>query len=162
MTPTVLELQRFQAVKVFLVVSANRDHYRRSCPAGQIISYVRDGGTAILAGYFAAWVNWFDPHGFFRRWELPWEYGSYTRATVYVNLRVRQIDKVGLPAAYHLKALFLKNVSQNEALYHPLEDCNRAETPVAFGAVGKGRLGYIGDVNGEEGTNAAIVAMCGL
>ena len=81
---------------------------------------------------------------------------------MYVNLRVRQIDKVGLPAAYHLKALFLKNVSQNEALYHPLEDCNRAETPVAFGAVGKGRLGYIGDVNGEEGTNAAIVAMCGL
>jgi hypothetical protein len=128
----------------------------------KIISYVRDGGTAILAGYFTCFVNWFDPHGFFRRWDLPWEFASYTRETVYVNLHVQQIDKVGLPAAYNNKALFLKNVSRNAALYHPLEDHNRTETSVAFAAVGKGRLGYVGDVNGEEGTNAIIVAMCGL
>ena len=69
---------------------------------------------------------------------------------------------MGLLAAYHQKALFLKNVPRNAALYHPLARHNRSQTSVAFEAVGKGRLGYIGDVNETLGVNAVIVAMCDL
>ncbi|KAL7930092.1 hypothetical protein V8C35DRAFT_314089 [Trichoderma chlorosporum] len=34
------------------------------------------------------------------------------------------------------------------------------ETAVALARIGDGRLGYIGDVNAEEESNAVVLAMC--
>lgn len=34
------------------------------------------------------------------------------------------------------------------------------QTAVALGKVGKGKLGYVGDVNTEQGSDAVILAMC--
>lgn len=36
------------------------------------------------------------------------------------------------------------------------------EATVVFAKVGLGRLGYIGDVNGEESSDTVVLAMCGL
>lgn len=33
---------------------------------------------------------------------------------------------------------------------------------VALAKIGNGKLGYVGDVNGEEGSDAVVLAMCGF
>ena len=36
------------------------------------------------------------------------------------------------------------------------------ETAVALVKVGEGKLSHVGDVNAEDGSNAVVLAMCGL
>lgn len=36
------------------------------------------------------------------------------------------------------------------------------ESAVAFASVGDGKLGYIGNVNAEHGSNVTVLAMCGI
>lgn len=36
------------------------------------------------------------------------------------------------------------------------------QAAAAMAPLGAGKLGYVGDVNAEEGTDAVILAMCGL
>jgi hypothetical protein len=142
----------------------------------KVISYVRSGGIAIFAGQFSSFIrpNNLDRH-FRSHWNLPWEFGDYHRTTVHLNQRVRQLSKLALPAAYSVKAVFLKNVAPDAALYLPSMDSvteshvfpsepveDREQTPVAFTAVGEGWLGYVGDVNTETESDAVILAMCGL
>jgi hypothetical protein len=71
-----------------------------------------------------------------------------------------------LPACYSQKAVFLKNVEDAAAWYRPSKDSVieslMAQTPVALAKVGEGKLGYVGDVNKEEGSDAVVLAMCGL
>jgi hypothetical protein len=142
----------------------------------KVISYVRSGGTAIFAGHFSGFIRPADLNRLFRsHWNLPWEFGDYHRTTVYLNQRVQQGSKLALPAAYSQKAVFLKNVAPDAALYLPSTDSvteshvfpsepvkNREQTPVAFTAVGEGWLGYVGDVNAETASDDVILAMCGL
>ena len=141
----------------------------------KVVSYVRDGGIAILAFHFSGSIRPLDLNSFFRSyWNLPWEFGDYHRTTVHLNQRVPQVPKLNLPAAYSQKAVFLKNVAPNAALYlpdrnsmteshvFPSEPVDVEQTPVAFAPVGEGWLGYVGDVNTEEGSDAVILAMCGL
>jgi hypothetical protein len=65
-----------------------------------------------------------------------------------------------LPASYSQKALFVKNIEQSAAWYTETESSN--EAAVAFTKVGLGSLGYVGDVNGEAGSDEVVMAMCGL
>ena len=39
---------------------------------------------------------------------------------------------------------------------------NPGESAVLLARVGKGKLGYIGDVKGEKGSEAVVLVMCGL
>jgi len=83
-----------------------------------------------------------------------------------------QTNQVFTPS-YSSKALFLKNVSPSDSLYAsppgaksesvvfgpvPVE----AQTSIAFGKCGQGWLAYTGDVNHEEGTAQAVLAMMNL
>lgn len=76
---------------------------------------------------------------------------------------------------YSQKAVFLKNAKSSEAWYvtdeksvteslvFPGRDAHIAgESPVLLACVGQGKLGYVGDVNNEEGSEAVVIAMCGL
>jgi hypothetical protein len=142
----------------------------------KVISYVRSGGIAIFAGHFSGFIRPTDLDRHFRSpWNLPWQFGDYHRTTVYLNQRVQQVSKLALPAEYSQKAVFLKNVAPDAALYLPSMDSvteshvfpsepvkNREQTPVAFTAVEEGWLGYVGDVNAETESDAVILAMCGL
>ncbi|KAL2009314.1 hypothetical protein VTN00DRAFT_7508 [Thermoascus crustaceus] len=83
-------------------------------------------------------------------------------------------SKLHLHGAYSQKAVHLKNVEPTAALYLPLRDStteshvfprcagDREQTPVAFTAFDQGWVGYVGDVNTEEGSDEVILAMCGL
>lgn len=79
-----------------------------------------------------------------------------------------------LPASYSQKALTLKNVRRTHAWYRPGEGAvveslvlppvtvNPDETAVACARVGRGKLGYMGDVNAEKESDDVILAMIGF
>jgi hypothetical protein len=144
------------------------------------LAYVRSGGTVIFCCNFSSFIrpphfNWF----FRTKLDLPWEFGDYHRTTVHLNrsnLRATQIlnHHPGVLESYSQKAVFLKNVDLSAMVYRPSEDSriesyvfppervNLEQTPVALTSYGEGWLGYVGDVNGEEGSDEIVLAMCGL
>jgi len=145
-----------------------------------VLDYVRQGGTAIIMGHFPSFVRPNDMKPFFARAGLSWEAGSYHRMTLALN-RASVDAAVGadvaekLPSSYSQKAVFVRNVAPADTWYKPTEDSVvesvifyssssgiPPETAVALAEVGAGKLGYVGDVNAEEGSNAVILAMCGL
>ncbi len=79
-----------------------------------------------------------------------------------------------LPNKYSQKAVFLTNVASDDSVYRPSSDsvtqshvflpepANPNEAAVAFTKVGEGWLGYIGDVNNEQGSQAVILSMLEL
>jgi len=54
----------------------------------------------------------------------------------------------------------VKNVEESAVWYAETGFSN--EAAVVFANVGSGKLGYVGDVNAEEGSDVVILAMCGL
>ncbi|KAH6962030.1 hypothetical protein BKA56DRAFT_647580 [Ilyonectria sp. MPI-CAGE-AT-0026] len=121
----------------------------------------RKGATVVLAGCFSSMMTGGQFNRFFARLGLPWQRGSYHRTDV--SLRSGVVDghlTSRLPSSYSQKALFVKGIERSAAWYTESETSN--EAAVVFAKVGSGRLGYVGDVNGEEGSNLAVLAMCGL
>lgn len=140
-----------------------------------VVSYVLDGGTLVLGATFSTFVIPTDLTAFFAaNFGLPWKSGSYHRTDVHLNEGVQGLATKGLADVYSQKALFLKGVPPDAALYLPSKDSKTQshvfapapvdvdQTPVAFTQVGKGWLGYLGDVNQEHGTDAVALAMCRL
>ena len=81
------------------------------------------------------------------------------------------LPKGGLEGSYSQKAVFLAGVSRGDAIYVPSsrsrtqsmvfapESVDVGQTPVALAKVGDGLVGYVGDVNNEEGSQAVVHAM---
>jgi hypothetical protein len=142
---------------------------------GRLLDYVRGGGILVLMGNFSSLIKPKDLKKFFQEAGLPWTNGVYMRTTVYRNDTEETSSHTSLPFSYSQKAVFLANVHVNDAWYLPT-DSSRTEslvfhservqdlqqTPIALTDLGKGKLGYVGDVNGEEDSDAVILAMCGL
>jgi transcription elongation factor len=136
-----------------------------------VLRYVRGDGTAVVVGSFSGFVLPLNIKPFFAQAGLGWSAASYTGETFVLNDAA--VDS-GLAAkmvpAYSTKALFLNNVAFENAWYVTDEESNvlsstntrAGESAVAFASVGDGKLGYIGDVNAEHGSNVAVLAMCGL
>jgi len=73
-----------------------------------------------------------------------------------------------------MKALHVKNVRAKEKIFIPVDNAqtqshvfpptfvDQAQAAVVGAKVGKGFVLYIGDVNGEEGSDKVILCMCGL
>ncbi|KAI0127211.1 hypothetical protein BJ170DRAFT_624587 [Xylariales sp. AK1849] len=127
----------------------------------RVIDRLREGATVVLAGLFSNMVNEGQFDRFFAKLNLGWKQGSYHRTIVRLCRGVVDSHLTsGLPAAYSQKGLLVKNVERSAVWY--TTDDSRGEAAVVFAQVGKGRLGYIGDVNGEEATDKVVLAMCGL
>ncbi|KAF5703546.1 triacylglycerol lipase [Fusarium mundagurra] len=136
-----------------------------------VLAYVRGGGTAVVMESFSNFVLLPNIDRFFAQAGLGWCRASYTGETFALNDAA--VDS-GLAAKmvpeYSTKALFLNNVAFEDAWYVTDEESNVAsptnaragESAVAFASIGDGKLGYIGDVNAEHGSNVAVLAMCGL
>lgn len=141
-----------------------------------VLQYVRQGVTAVIMGHFATFVKPMAMKPFFAKAGLPWEAGSYHRTTLVVNRDAVTNDlATKLPPQYSQKALFVKNVASADAWYHsdersvvesrvfaPTSANTVGETAVALASFECGKLGYVGDVNGEKGSDAVIFALCGL
>ncbi|GKU13244.1 unnamed protein product [Fusarium langsethiae] len=141
-----------------------------------VLRYVHRGGKAVVMGNFSSFVKPLSIKPFFAQAGLRWEVGAYHRTTVVLNhAAVESGLAAKLLPRYSQKAQFVKNVAPEDAwymadeesviesyLFPPTSTRIPGESPVAFASVGDGKLGYIGDVNGEQGSNLAIRAMCGL
>jgi len=141
-----------------------------------VLEYVRRGGTAIIMGLFPSFVEPDSLKPFFSQAGLPWRAGSYHRTTLALNRAV--VDVVSarkLPQSYSQKAVFVSNVEPENMWYKtdnnsvvqsmvfaPTSANKPGETAVAMATVGRGKLGYVGDVNAEEGSKAVVLAMCGF
>jgi hypothetical protein len=82
------------------------------------------------------------------------------------------LSPVFLPASYSQKAVFLKDVSKADSLYTPTAESRTqshvfpsqpvelGQTPVALSKFKHGWVGYIGDVNNEEGSQKVVMEIC--
>ena len=141
----------------------------------KISDYVRNGGTLVLGCLFSGEIRPNDLKKYMReRWDLPWEAGSYHRTTLHLNQDLGDLLNGRLQSSYSQKALFLKHVDPTAAWYVasdrsvveslvalPGQGIDLLETPVAFASVDKGRVGYVGDVNGEKESDLVILEMLG-
>ncbi|GJC90562.1 hypothetical protein ColLi_13400 [Colletotrichum liriopes] len=128
-----------------------------------VITYVRQGGTAIAMGHFSSFVKPDNIRPFFAKAGLAWDTGEYCRTMVTLNPDVAGSAATSLPTQYSQKAVFLKGVQPTAILYGIDEtSVDKKEAAICFAQVGNGKIGYVGDVNVEEGTDDAILAMCGL
>lgn len=144
----------------------------------RIVSYVREGGgTAVLSYCFSTKISMDGLEKFWRAaWGLPWAPGSYHRTDHVLNRSaaaalIPTTSTAELQEQYSQKALHLKNVPREHSLYLPTADSrtqsrvyapnsvDQSETPVAFAPLGRGRVGYTGDVNMEVGTQLVVVRM---
>ncbi|KAK0741956.1 hypothetical protein B0T21DRAFT_360446 [Apiosordaria backusii] len=128
----------------------------------RVIDRLREGATVIVAGHFSSFVSKGEFDRFFARVGLPWRLGSYHRETVTLHRTAVGDAELArrLPDSYSQKAVFADNVSSSDAWYTRRETSR--EAAVALARVGSGRLGYVGDVNGEEKSKAVVLPMCGL
>ncbi|KAL6858471.1 ribonuclease H-like protein [Trichoderma novae-zelandiae] len=141
-----------------------------------VLNYVRQGGTAVFMGHFSCFVKPLRIKPFFAKAGLQWESGSYHRTTLVLNSPVVGVGLASkLVPEYSQKAVFLKHAKPSDAWYvtneksvteslvFSAESAHIAgESPVLMARVGEGKLGYIGDVNGEQGSEVAVLTMCGL
>jgi hypothetical protein len=144
----------------------------------QLIQFTTAGGTVVCCCNFSNGLNYRTAAEYFSQWRLPWDAGSYFRTTVHLNpLRsVPGLSFDGLSASYSVKSLALTHVRPENAVYNPSSTSlieshvfaadefpvDPAETPCAYGAVGRGHFGYVGDVNNEEDSTRVVLAMIRL
>jgi hypothetical protein len=141
-----------------------------------LIGWVNAGGIAVIGSLFPSFTTGSEFGRFFNKWGLPWRMGDYHRSTFVLNPSIHQLSShsANLTTSYSMKAVHLKGVNAEDILYTPSED-SRVEShvfepspvdlshvPVAYTRIGGGFLGYIGDVNAEEGSTGVILAMLRL
>lgn len=140
------------------------------------LQYIRQGGIVVAMGHLPSFTSPLDLKPFFAKAGLPWEAASYHRTTLSLNrAAVGRSVASKLPSEYSQKALAVKNVAPGDVWYgttagsvvesmvfSPTSAHNPSESPSVLAKVGNGKLGYVGDVNAEEGSNLVILAMCGL
>ena len=125
----------------------------------RVIDCLRQGSTVVLAASFSSFVNEGQFNRCFAKIGLPWKRGDYYRTDV--SLRPGAVNdclKRQLLLNYSQKALYVEGVARSDVWYAGEED----EVAVAFTKVGDGMLGYVGDVNGEDGSEMVVLAMLGL
>lgn len=141
----------------------------------ELASYVSSGGTLIMACLFSSFARPPQLDAFYTRISLPWRVGDYHRTTFYRNPAFRAIFgpqlHTSLEDSYSMKTLHLQHVTQAARVYVP-EASSRTQSmvfapaevdlqqcPAVFSPYGKGFIGYIGDVNNEEGSRKLLTAM---
>jgi len=113
---------------------------------------LHQGATVVIMGMFAK-RKW-DFNRFFARLGVPWRYSWQSRR--FRNRRMefnRRVvlnegfaNQVEVPLVYRARCVYLQNVARSEMWYSMGEVVSNV-APVALTRVGRGMLGFIGDVN---------------
>ncbi len=153
----------------------------------RLVNFVREGGgTAIFALGFPGCMRKTEFDKLFAEFGLArWKQGSYHRTTHTLRTISAPPDSpLGemlnrgsnhLAKEYSMKAVHIAKPGEFEAIYSPTDESHKEsivfgagkikdlnEAPVAFAKVGKGWVGYVGDVNNEAESQTVILAMLDL
>ncbi|KAK0477443.1 hypothetical protein IW261DRAFT_1367081 [Armillaria novae-zelandiae] len=166
-------IMRLSPPTVVVAIDAGISMPENATVLNQLLHYTREGGVTVCCCSFSNHIDPTMARSFFSAWSLPWNTGSYFRTTVQLNTTATGVSLDGLPESYSLKSLLLLNVARNHRIYAPSSssrieskvfapneipvDIN--ETPCAYGPVGRGWFGYVGDANNEDGSTRVVVAM---
>ena len=140
----------------------------------RLVEYAEAGGTVVYAGPFTA--SSLDPNintTFKTTWGLLWCVSAAPAGgTFAVNPKAKGLNTKGLvkrcsfPAAIHVENVALEDaVYIIPALAKKLKNgqpsaAGAYKTPAAFANVGRGRVGYVGDMQGMAASTNLILAMC--
>ncbi|TVY90517.1 Uncharacterized protein LAWI1_G004397 [Lachnellula willkommii] len=133
----------------------------------KLVEYAIFGGTVIIGFHFPTFAPPKDVETFFKdQWNLNWIFKNYHREMFTLNPRAQQDPQFAsrggnnLPRQYSMKAVHLSGTKPEERIY--VGEINSAASPAVFAKKGEGFLGWIGDVNTEEGTTELLLYMCGI
>lgn len=144
----------------------------------RVTLYAKSGGRVILCYGFATLIR---PSQFeyymLTEFGLPWKYGNYYRTEFSLSsFGTNLCHELHFLPCYSMGAVSLKDVDPESRIYQPTTKCTSGETvntdhidsstsidtnqaPIVFTKIGKGWLGFIGDVNIEMGTVKILLAM---
>ncbi|KAE8373873.1 hypothetical protein BDV26DRAFT_271050 [Aspergillus bertholletiae] len=140
-------------------------------------AYIENGGLVIVGLHFPNFTRMDKFGAFFETFGLPWKNGDYHRTTFQLNpsgLLPENIQPSLLPEPYSMKVLHVKNAKGQERLFVPIAGAvtqshvfppthvDQDQAAVVSARLGLGYLVYCGDVNGEDGSNQLILALCGF
>lgn len=165
-----LKLLNTLSLEKVLIADGDVADFKNKLLRDCLVEFVKEGGTVVHACAFSSFVTGPCFTRYFKYgWGLPWDRGDYNRDDYFLTKNGGQgIKRKGLPASYSQKALSITNVAAKDALYlreRLLPGPSGGElcqAPIAFRKIGAGYMGYVGDVNHEEGSNRVILAMFGL
>ncbi|KAL4947455.1 hypothetical protein BDW69DRAFT_178373 [Aspergillus filifer] len=143
----------------------------------RVKSYIENGGFAIVGLQFPSFTAMDKFTAFFQAFGLPWKHGDYHRTTFQFNPSAtlpESAKPASLPGPFSMKVLHIQNARPQEKIFLPVEGAvmqshvfapvyvDQAQAAVAGARIGLGHLVYCGDVNGEDGSNQLLLALCGF
>ncbi|KAJ5381425.1 uncharacterized protein N7496_003853 [Penicillium cataractarum] len=144
----------------------------------KVVSYIRNGGIAIVGLHFPSFVTMDAMNNFFASgFALPWKRGDYHRTDFAFNPSYnlpREVNASSLPGPYSMKTLHIMDARPSEKIFVPIANAqtqshvfppgyvDQSQAAVTGAKIGNGHLIYCGDVNGEAGSDSVILAFCGL
>lgn len=144
----------------------------------KVVSYLLNGGLVIIGLHFPSFtaMDVFDKF-FGKAFGLPWVHGDYHRTDFQFNPSSTlppNVASASLPAPFSMKVLHVKNARPEEKIFIPVPEAmtqshvfppsyvDQTQAAVVGAKVRDGYMAYIGDVNGEQGSNKVILSLCGL
>ena len=164
--------------KAILVTDEGLTESKNKGVLAKLLAYVQKGGLVIIGLHFPNFTTQDAFDKFFQEgFGLSWQRGDYHRTTFQFNPPCSLpsgILKGSFPSTYSMKVLHVKNANQHEKIFVPVPGAmtqsfilppspvDETQAAVVGANIGDGFLVYCGDVNGEEGTDKVILALCGL
>lgn len=144
--------------------------------ANAMVQFTKKGGTTIFAGLHGSIMKLDEFDQIFPKiWSMLWQHGQYRRTTQTLNMKARfqlgGASTSSISKSYSMKAPSLNNEATEDLAYldedvfdEETTGLTNADATVQSGAAvfaryGRGRLGYLGDVNNEIGSQRLLFAM---
>jgi hypothetical protein len=128
-----------------------------------IAEYTKHGCTTIFMGFFAETVDLGRLDYMFKtQFNLPWRVSEMSKHEIRLHtLDESLIRTASLVPSFYANALFLAKVPVAQTVY--IGAIGTTSTIyAAYGRVGLGKVGYVGDVNFGDESERVILAMCHL
>ena len=140
-------------------ITLENDDSRRLLQA--VAGHTKHGCITVLMGFFSSTVHHSRlDHILKHTFDLRWRVASFTTDTTrLLTPESSLLRRTSLVASFYAKALFLGKVPIAQTIY---SSSTGGFAYAAYGSVGLGKLGYIGDVNFEDESERCILAMCHL
>ncbi|KAL8955237.1 MAG: hypothetical protein Q9183_006733 [Haloplaca sp. 2 TL-2023] len=174
---TVQEMLSSEPPKAILVLDGGLSWPKYTALQVQLARYVQAGGIVIFCCLFSSFVRLPNVNRLWQNFGVPWTKGDYHRSTFSLSQGTKLFfGSQGMSACdneYSMKAVHVEGATDDSKIYVPLEQSrvesrvfrpdlvDQRQSPAVWAKLGKGWLGYIGDVNNEEGSQKLLMVMLG-